>query len=740
MKRIAFFQDNLDVGGIQKSLVNLLRNFDYEHFQVDLYLSDKKSFWKVDFPPQLNIKYLKHLPRLCSFIPFDIARNMVSLDFGDCPEYDLAIDFNSYQFSCALGALTVPAKRRVMWIHNNVSVKLENEWKYRVLWFNFKDKFKYYDKFVGVSQGVIEPFMVSSGIYDPEKFTVIQNTIDTGEIYQKAGEALEFSPDPGKLNFVALGRLCHQKGYDIMLELFAKAAGYRDDLHLYIIGDGDKRFSLEYQRDSLGLTDKVTFLGQQTNPFKYMDRMDAFVSTSRYEGQPLNIMEAKALGLPLYCTKNLERYSRGLVGREDMLDAIVKARRVPKQRDDLRQYNAEIINSIKALAQEDFRAGPVKNKKTVNIIALHLGMGGVEKAIISMANLFARRYEVKLFSVYDMPDSPAFPVAEGVRVLYLLGDTPNREQWKAVLRELRPVRFIKESIRSVKILMGKRRSVIRVIKNIQDGVIITTRHEHNLLLSRYGSPNVLKIGQLHHDHRFEKKYVRGFEKGYEGIDILALLTPQLVEEAERMMAGKNRHTKLIYMPNFLVHYPRHPEQRDREKTVLAAGRLTKVKRFDLLIKQFARIHPQAPDWKLKILGDGEDAAALAQEIHELGAEDYVLLAGKKSGEQVEEEMCKASVFAMSSSSEGFPFVLLEAQSCALPILAYDVRVGPGFIVHPGEDGFLVPEGDEADYEKRLLEMMAKPELLREMGRRALLHSKEFSEEKVAEKWYSVIET
>ncbi len=740
MKRIAFFQDNLDVGGIQKSLVNLLRNFDYEHFQVDLYLSEKKSFWKPDFPPQLNIKYLRHLPRICSFIPFDIARNMVSLDFGDCPEYDLAIDFNSYQFSCALGALTVPAKRRVMWIHNNVSVKLENEWKYRVLWFNFKDKFKYYDKFVAVSRGVIEPFMVSSGIYDAEKFTVIQNTIDTGEIYQKAGEDFDFAPDPDKLNFVALGRLCHQKGYDIMLELFSKAGRYRDDLHLYIIGDGDRRFALEYQRDSLGLTDKVTFLGQQTNPFKYMDRMDAFVSTSRYEGQPLNIMEAKALGLPLYCTKNLERYSRGLVGREDMLDAVVHAQKEPKRRDDLRQYNAEIIDSIKALAEEDFRDGPEEKRKTVNIIALHLGMGGVEKAIVSMANIFARRYEVNLFSVYDMPDSPAFPVAEGVRILYLLGDTPNREQWKAALRELRPLRFIKESIRSVKILIGKRRSVARVIKNIDSGVIITTRHEHNLLLSRYGSRQVLKIGQLHHDHRFERKYVRGFEKAYGGIDIMALLTPQLVQEAEEMMAGKNSHTRLVYIPNFLVRYPERPELREREKTVLAAGRLTKVKRFDLLIKQFARIHPQAPDWKLKILGDGEDAAALAAQIKELGAEDYILLAGRKNGEQVEEEMCKASIFAMSSSSEGFPFVLLEAQSCALPILAYDVRVGPGFIVHQGEDGFLAPEGDEAAYEERLLEMMAKPELLREMGRRALLHAGEFSREKVAEKWYSVIET
>ena len=148
MKRIAFFQDNLDVGGIQKSIMNLLRNFDYEGYQVDLYLSDRKSFWHVDFPEQLTIKYLPHIPRIYSFMPFDTAKKLVHLDFSDCEEYDLAIDFNSYQFSCALGALTVPAKRRVMWIHNNVSVKLQNEWKYRVLWSNFKDKFKYYDEFV----------------------------------------------------------------------------------------------------------------------------------------------------------------------------------------------------------------------------------------------------------------------------------------------------------------------------------------------------------------------------------------------------------------------------------------------------------------------------------------------------------------------------------------------------------------------------------------------------------------
>ena len=94
---------------------------------------------------------------------------------------------------------------------------------------------------------------------------------------------------------------------------------------------------------------------------------------------------------------------------------------------------------------------------------------------------------------------------------------------------------------------------------------------------------------------------------------------------------------------------------------------------------------------------------------------------------------------MSSRSEGFPFVLLEAQSCALPILAYDVRVGPGFIVHQGQDGYLVPEGEQAQYEQRMLDMMADPALLRRMGQQAMEEAKAFSRENVAEQWYSVIE-
>ena len=349
MPRIAVFQNDLGVGGIQKSLVNLLLNLDYSRVQVDLYLSEREGFWKVDFPKELNIRYLSATPRLFSFLPFDLSRKCLRYDFPADP-YDLAIDFNSYQCSCAVGATTVPARRRVMWIHNNVEIKLQNEWKYRVLWHFFRGKFRYYDGFVPVSRALIEPFQRASGITD-KPFTVIQNYIDVTDIRRKAGEEpTGLTVDPACLNFVALGRLCHQKGYDIMLELFSKACAKRGDLRLYIIGDGPDRDSLEAQASELGIAEKVHFLGNQPNPYCYMARMDAFLSTSRYEGQPLNIMEAMAVGLPLYCSKNLEAYTEGLVGREDLVRAMADARKEEKHPDDLAAYNLAILRGIEELA------------------------------------------------------------------------------------------------------------------------------------------------------------------------------------------------------------------------------------------------------------------------------------------------------------------------------------------------------------------------------------------------------
>lgn len=351
MKRIAIFQSDLGVGGIQKSIINLLKNMDYKAAHVDLYLSERAEFWSVDFPGELNVKYLEPVSPVFKFLPFELGKRLAAPDFSSVEEYDLAIDFNSYQFSCAVGACTIPAKKRVMWVHNNVEIKLNNEWKYRVLWNAFKGKFRYYDKFICVSQALVEPFRRMSRVGDKD-FAVIENYIDVAEIRSKAEELPEgFAVDPACMNFVALGRLCHQKGYDMMLDIFAKACCVRDDIRLYIIGGGEDEQSLKQQAEELGISDRVFFLLNQSNPYAYMSMMDAFISTSRYEGQPLNIMEAMAVGLPLYCSKNLEQYSRGLRGKEDMVSALINAQKEEKRPDDLAEYNQRILDSVISLAE-----------------------------------------------------------------------------------------------------------------------------------------------------------------------------------------------------------------------------------------------------------------------------------------------------------------------------------------------------------------------------------------------------
>ena len=90
--------------------------------------------------------------------------------------------------------------------------------------------------------------------------------------------------------------------------------------------------------------------------------------------------------------------------------------------------------------------------KKVRIIALHLAFGGIEKAICEMANVFAERYEVEILSVYHMPDSPAFPLDNRVKVRWLLDDIPNRDEWHAALSAHNLPGIARESIRAARIL------------------------------------------------------------------------------------------------------------------------------------------------------------------------------------------------------------------------------------------------------------------------------------------------
>ena len=183
--------------------------------------------------------------------------------------------------------------------------------------------------------------------------TAIPNLIDTHEIFEKCDKPIDFEVDPNKFNIASMGHLYHQKGYDIMLDQLKEVCEKRKDLAVYIFGDGPDHQALVEQAKRNGLEHVVHFMGYQSNPYPYLNKMDAFYLESRYEGQGMVLWEAKALGLPLIFPKRLEKYNISLKGTEDIQDALLHMQRTQKTKDDLHEYNDEICRRLIHLIESD---------------------------------------------------------------------------------------------------------------------------------------------------------------------------------------------------------------------------------------------------------------------------------------------------------------------------------------------------------------------------------------------------
>ena len=150
-------------------------------------------------------------------------------------------------------------------------------------------------------------------------------------------------------NLCSVGRLTHQKGFDILLDDVKKITQNNFNFHLYIIGDGPSEKQLKRQIDCLQLNDYVTLLGAKKNVYSILNKMDGFVLTSRYEGQGMAFLEAKSLGLDIVMPKHLEKYIDGISGTNDIVKSILKLKKHEKKYNSLKSYNNDIIKKINSL-------------------------------------------------------------------------------------------------------------------------------------------------------------------------------------------------------------------------------------------------------------------------------------------------------------------------------------------------------------------------------------------------------
>lgn len=172
------------------------------------------------------------------------------------------------------------------------------------------------------------------------------------------------------------------------------------------------------------------------------------------------------------------------------------------------------------------------------------------------------------------------------------------------------------------------------------------------------------------------------------------------------------HAQLVHISNpmFLE------EQKLNEnpsKTVIAVGRFTFQKGFDLLVDAWGALPAELrKEWKLLIIGDGEDKPLIEKKITELGIEESVELMGATKAVFTYFE--KASIYCLSSRFEGLPMVLLEALAFHLPIVAFDCDTGPGEVIEDGQNGILVEAGNVNKMAQSLAFLMEDDDLRRRM--------------------------
>ncbi|NUF65567.1 glycosyltransferase family 4 protein, partial [Acinetobacter bereziniae] len=140
------------------------------------------------------------------------------------------------------------------------------------------------------------------------------------------------------------------------------------------------------------------------------------------------------------------------------------------------------------------------------------------------------------------------------------------------------------------------------------------------------------------------------------------------------------------------------------KSILALGRLTFQKGFDLLIEAWGKVCQSNSDWKLYLVGDGEDEAFLKAQAKKLNIIDRISFS--PATKNVEQYYLKSSFYCMSSRFEGLPMVLLEAQAHGLPIISFDCDTGPSEIILNNMTGYLVPNLDVESLANSLLKAIS----------------------------------
>lgn len=217
-------------------------------------------------------------------------------------------------------------------------------------------------------------------------------------------------------------------------------------------------------------------------------------------------------------------------------------------------------------------------------------------------------------------------------------------------------------------------------------------------------------------------------------DVVVTLTKK---DKVNWLQGTKHKAQIVSIPNPSPYKNQEDKKHQESKVVLAVGRLTHSKGFDLLVQSWAKVAKEKPDWKLIILGEGEDRQLLTELINKYQLSSKVKLIGAVNN--VEDYYKKSDIFCLSSRYEGFGMVLIEALTFGLPIISFDCELGPAEILE-GTNSILVPEENISLFADAIINLITYKHKRSEISASNLNKSKQYQIDKVISEWISLLES
>lgn len=354
------------------------------------------------------------------------------------------------------------------------------------------------------------------------------------------------------------------------------------------------------------------------------------------------------------------------------------------------------------------------DKKHIAMFISSLNKGGSERVLVNLAEYFyGKGYAVTIVTQYQTENE--YGISDGIQRVY--SEIPEEE-----IGGSRIVNFAKR--------FGRLRNIWK-------------KEKPDLILSFIGKNNMMAILTSRFLHIPTVISVRGEPKEEYYSGVLRLAAKALFPMADGVVLQSRGsmeffapavRRKSIILPNSLnPAFIREVYRGERERRIVSVGRVDANKNHIMIIKAFAALAGQYPDYELTIYGEGELRESLLHQIEEMGLQDRIHLPGSISN--VAGAIYKASVFVLSSNSEGMPNTLIEAMALGIPSISTDCPCGgPAELIDDGENGILTKVDNWEELEKNLQKILSNDDFARKLSENAAKIQEKLNPDLINAKW------